>query len=100
MSPLFGSSDHVVLEIELKGGDMEVKQEESYQKKRKNYGKVNYTDFFFLFFFFFFFFFFYYYYYFFFCDKYYWTRIMQLKDIQEKYNFFLMIYERGVKKYI
>ena len=40
----FGNSDHVLLEIEMKGRSMEVKQEESYVKKRKNYGKTNYTD--------------------------------------------------------
>ena len=39
----FGRSDHVVLEIEIKG-DMEEKQEESYKKKRKNYAKVNCTS--------------------------------------------------------
>ena len=27
-----------------------------------------------------------------------WTRMKELKDVQAKYNFFLMIYERAVKK--
>ena len=35
---LFGNSDNIVLKIEMKGGDMEVKQEESYKKKRRNHG--------------------------------------------------------------
>ena len=39
---LFGRSDYVVLEIEIKG-DMEDKQEESHKKKRRNYSKANYT---------------------------------------------------------
>ena len=34
----FGRSDHVVLEIEIKG-DIKDKQEESYKKKRINYAK-------------------------------------------------------------
>ena len=37
-----GSSDHVVLDIEIKR-DMEVMQEKSYQKKRSNNGKTNYN---------------------------------------------------------
>ena len=40
----FGNSGHVVLEIEMKGGDMEVRQEQSYKKKRRNYGKATYTE--------------------------------------------------------
>ena len=38
----FGRSDHVVLEIEIKG-DLKDKLEESYTKKRRNYAKANYT---------------------------------------------------------
>ena len=38
----FGKSDHVVLEIDIKG-DIKDKQEESYKKKRRNYAKANYT---------------------------------------------------------
>ena len=39
----FGNSDHLVLEIDKKIGGMEVKQEESYKKKSRNYGKAHYT---------------------------------------------------------
>ena len=39
---LFGSSDHVIIEMEIKG-DMEVKQEESHKKKRRNYAEANYA---------------------------------------------------------
>ena len=35
-------SDHMVLEIDIKG-DKEDKLEESYKKKRKNYAESNYT---------------------------------------------------------
>ena len=38
----FGSSDHVVLEIDIKR-DIEDKQEESYKKKSRNYSLANYT---------------------------------------------------------
>ena len=38
----FGRSDYAVLKIEIKG-NMENKQEESYEKKRRNYAKANYT---------------------------------------------------------
>ena len=57
----------MVLKIEIKG-NMEDKQEESYRKKRRNYAKTNYkamkrflneTD---------------------------WTKIKELKDVQEKYD--------------
>ena len=63
---------------------MEVKQEQSYKKKKRNYVNTNYytamkksfneTD---------------------------RTKIKELKDMQDKYDFFLMIYEQhGVKKYV
>ena len=37
-------ADHVVLEIEVKGGDIDVKQEESYKEKMGNHAKANYTE--------------------------------------------------------
>ena len=40
----FESNDHMILEIKMKGRDIEVKQDESYKKKRRNYGKVKYTE--------------------------------------------------------
>ena len=29
-----------------------------------------------------------------------WTKIKELKDLQEKHDLFLLIYEQGVKKYV
>ena len=29
-----------------------------------------------------------------------WTKIKELKDVQEKYDYFLIIYEQGVKEYV
>ena len=29
-----------------------------------------------------------------------WMKIQELKDVQEKYDLFLMIYEQGVKEYV
>ena len=60
---------------------MGVKQEESYKKKRRNYGKAMYIEIKKIF------------------DETDWTRMKELKDVQEKYDFFLMIYERAVKKF-
>ena len=77
----YGRSDHVVLEIEIKG-DIEDKQEESYKNKRVNYAKANYTA----------------------MKRFFnetdWMKIKELKDVQEKYNLFLMMYEQGVGKYV
>ena len=60
---------------------MEDKQEKSYNKERRNYAKANYTA----------------------MKKYFnyidWTKIKNLKVMQEKYDFFLMIYEQGVNEY-
>ena len=77
----FGRSDHVVLEIEIKG-DMKDKQEESYKKKRRNYAKANYTamkEFF---------------------SETDWMKIKELEDVQEKYDILLMIYGQGVNDYV
>ena len=77
----FGRSDYVVLEIEIKG-DMENKQEESYKKKIRNYAKANYTamkEFF---------------------SETDWTKIKELKDVQEKCDILLMIYEQEGKECI
>ena len=71
----------VVLKIEIKG-DIKDKQEESYKNKRRNYAKANYTAmkrFFNE------------------TDR---TKIKELKEVQEKCDLFLMIYEQGVKEYI
>ena len=76
----FGRSDHVVLEIEIKG-DIEDKQEESCKKKRKNYAKANDTAIKFF-------------------NETDWMKIKELNDVQEKYDLFLMIYEQGVKEYV
>ena len=71
----------MVLEIEIKG-DIEDKQEESYKKKRRNYAKANFIA----------------------MKKFFnetdWTKIKELKDIQEKYDLFLMIYEQGINEYV
>ena len=75
-----GRSDHVVLEIDIKG-DIKEKKEESYKKKR-NYTKANYSA----------------------MKKFFneidWTKMKELKDVQETYDLFLMIYKQRVKKYI
>ena len=69
----------MVLEIEIKD-DIKDKQKESY--KKLNYAKANYnaTKRFF--------------------NEIDWTKIKELKDVQEKYDLFLMIYEQGVKEYV
>ena len=78
---LFGRDDPVVLEIEIKG-DIKDKQEESYKKKRRNHTKANCTA----------------------MKRFFneidWTKIKELKDVQEKYDLFLMIYEQGIKEYV
>ena len=77
----FGKSDHAVLKIEIKG-DIKGKQKKSYKKKRRNYAEVNYTvmkRFF---------------------NEIDWTKVKELKEVQEKYDLFLMTYEQGVKEYI
>ena len=71
----------MVLEIEIEV-DIKDKQEESYKKKRRNYAEANYTA----------------------MKRFFngidWTKMKELKDVQEKYDLFLMIYEQGVKEYI
>ena len=61
---------------------MEDKQDESYKKKRRNYAIANYTA----------------------MKRFFneteWAKTKKLKDVQEKYDLFLMIYEQGVKKYV
>ena len=63
----------MVLKIEIKE-DMKDKQEESYKIKRKNYAKANYTA----------------------MRFFNWTKIKELKDVHEKYDSLLMVYEEGV----
>ena len=71
----------MVLEIDIKG-DIIDKQEESYKKKRRNYAKANYTA----------------------MKRFFneidWSIMEKLKDVQEKYDLFLMIHKQGVKEYI
>ena len=77
----FGRSDHGIMEIEFKG-DIKDKQEESYKKNRRHYVKANYTAMKR------------------FSNEINWTKINELKDIQEKYDLFLMIYKQGVNEYV
>ena len=70
----------MVLQIEIKG-DVEDKQEELYKKKQRNYAKANYTA----------------------MKKFFNVtrrmKIMELKEVQDRYDFFLMIHE-GFNEYV
>ena len=78
-SPL-GKSDHMVLEIKPERDEAILRSEE-YRKERRNYAKTNFKelrDFF---------------------GQINWKEILKDKQVQEKYEIFLSMYQKGVQKF-
>ena len=77
----FGKSDHIVLELELKE-TTEEERNESHRKERRNYAKANFPElrnFF---------------------GQVNWKEMERLKDVQQKYDFFLDKYEQGIMYHV
>ena len=80
-SPLLGKNDHMVLEIKPDRDEVILRSEE-HRKERRNYAKTNFRelrDFF---------------------GQINWKEILKDKQVQEKYEIFLSMYEKGVQKFV
>ena len=76
-----GKSDHVVMEIELKGSEKEIRSE-GHKNGRLNHAKANFAElreFY---------------------EKINWKEVMKGRTVQEKYDIFLMKYREGEQKYV
>ena len=77
-----GKSDHEVLEVEIDKEHETETAEYKHKEKRRNYARANYKE----------------------LSKYFpsinWTQLKNKRGIQEKYNYFLEIYNKGVQLYV
>lgn len=80
LSPL-GKSDHMMLEIQPESDEV-IQRSEDYREERLNYAKANFIE----------------------LKKFYrqinWKDLLKDKQVQEKYEIFLSMYEKGVHKYV
>ena len=80
MCPL-GKSDHVILELKIMG-PFEKERDESHWNMRRNYAKANFPELMNFF------------------GHINWEEMMKLRDVQQKYDFFLDKYEQGIMRYV